>query len=168
MQTVPKYHSLHIHQGMVYTSHFIIFSRHKPGGGSYIRGPSLSFVYLPYWSLWAQWASPKIWQARPAGYETLDFPDFLLSWCPGMCWCNHRMGPPRSNKAVPIQVMNIIEQHLNHIFRPRPQTIFSGVGPFKTGLNVFKCICFFCIEYTMWEWLDPLYNRSNPTTWGIV
>ena len=30
--------SLHIHQEMVYTSHYLIFSRPKPGGGVYIYG----------------------------------------------------------------------------------------------------------------------------------
>ena len=33
IQTAVFWSSLHIHQEMVYTSHFLIFSRPKPGGG---------------------------------------------------------------------------------------------------------------------------------------
>ena len=36
MRADPKYSNLYIQKEMVYTSHFIIFSKPKPGGGVYI------------------------------------------------------------------------------------------------------------------------------------
>jgi len=39
IQTAMFYSSLHIHQEMVYTSHFLILTRPETGGGIYFWGP---------------------------------------------------------------------------------------------------------------------------------
>jgi len=46
MQTAVKYRILYIHQEMVYTSHFLIFSRPKPGGGVYFWGPHKWYTHV--------------------------------------------------------------------------------------------------------------------------
>jgi len=46
MQTAQIYSNIYIHQEMVYTSHFPIFSRPKPGGGVYIYTYIYIYIYI--------------------------------------------------------------------------------------------------------------------------
>jgi len=69
-----------------------------------------------------------------------------------------------------LPVMDIIKQHLNHIFRTRvSKPCFPAPGHSKQVGDVFKFIwCMCCIKFAYVTGETPLGNRSDPSFQGFV